>query len=195
MSSRNPSLRDYAAEPLQTPAPSQRQAVLAHVPGLTFWRFVAVVLSGLLLGTTFGHVLEMPAKLRFDPQLWMTLQHNLYAAFASVGALTEMGAIAAVLVLAVLVRQRRRSLWLTLLAAACLLVAFGVVWLVFTSVANAETARWTATTIPADWSRWRTRWEFSHALRFALHLAGFCALTLSVLIDPQPARSAAMPVA
>jgi hypothetical protein len=195
MPSRNPSLRDDAVDPVQVPAGGRQTALDAHVPGLTFWRFVAMVLCALLLGTTFGHVLEMPAKLRFDPQLWMTLQHNLYAAFASVGALTEMGAIAAVLVLAVLVRERTRSLWLTLIAAACLLVAFGVVWLVFTSVANAETARWTATTIPTDWSRWRTRWEFSHALRFALHLAGFCALTLSVLIDPRPARSAAMPVA
>jgi membrane associated rhomboid family serine protease len=192
---RNPSFRHEAVDPLHLPAGSPHAALNAPVPGLTFWRFVAVLLSALLLGTTFSHVLEMPAKLRFEPQLWMTLQHNLYVAYGSIGALTEIGAIAAVLVLAVLVRQRTRSLWLTLIAAVCLLVAFGVVWLVFTSVVNAETARWTAATIPPDWARWRTRWEFSHALRFALHLAGFCALTLSVLIDPRPARQAALPAA
>jgi hypothetical protein len=155
----------------------------AHEPALALWRFLAVVLTALLLGTTFAHVLEMPAKLHVDAALWTTLQHTLYRAFGTIGAVVEVGAIASVLVLSVLLRQHRRALWLTLFAAACLLVAFFVVWLVFTSAVNAETARWTVTSIPTDWMHWRTRWEFSHALRFALHLAAFCALVASLLVE------------
>ena len=155
----------------------------AHEPALALWRFLAVVLTALLLGTTFAHVLEMPAKLQVDGALWMTLQHTLYRSFGTIGAVVEVGAIASVLVLSVLLRQHGRALWLTLFAATCLLVAFFVVWLVFTSAVNAETARWTASSIPTDWMHWRTRWEFSHALRFALHLVAFCSLVVSLLVD------------
>jgi hypothetical protein len=179
---RNPTIRGEAGDTLHL----VRGAAIdtpAHEPALTLWRFLAVVLTALLLGTTFAHVLEMPVKLQIDAVFWMTLQHTLYREFGSVGAMVEVGAIASVLVLSVLLRQHGRALWLTLLAAACLLVAFFVVWLVFTSAVNAETARWTADSIPTDWMHWRTRWEFSHALRFALHLLAFCSLVVSLLVD------------
>jgi hypothetical protein len=178
---RNPAIHDEAARVRVL----RRGAVEthAHGPALALWRFLALVLTALLLGTTFAHVLEMPAKLHVDAALWMTLQHTLYRTFGTIGAVVEVGAIASVLVLSVLLRQHGRALWLTLFAAACLLVGFFVVWLVFTSAVNAETARWTVASIPVDWMQWRTRWEFSHALRFALHLVAFCSLVVSLLVD------------
>ena len=185
MTIRNPAIHNEAGGAVRV---LRGGTVDAHArePALALWRFLAVVLTALLLGTTFAHVLEMPAKLHVDATLWMTLQHTLYRAFGSIGAVVEVGALSSVLVLSVLLRQHRRALWLTLFAAACLLIAFFVVWLVFTSAVNAETARWTATSIPADWMLWRTRWEFSHALRFALHLVAFCSLVLSLLVDMTP---------
>jgi len=36
-------------------------------------------------------------------------------------------------------------------------------------------------TITGDWSDWRRQWEYSHAIRFALHLAAFSVLALSIL--------------
>jgi len=186
VTSRNPAIQDEAGGNLRVLRGGTVEALHAHEPALTLWRFLAVVLTALLLGTTFAHVLEMPAKLQVDAALWMTLQHTLYRAFGTIGAVVEVGALASVLVLSVLVRQHGRALWWTLFAAVCLLVAFFVVWLVFTSAVNAETARWTASSIPADWMQWRTRWEFSHALRFALHLVAFCALVMSLLVDAAP---------
>jgi hypothetical protein len=56
-----------------------------------------------------------------------------------------------------------------------------------TNAVNAETAKWTAQSIPADWSQWRLRWEYSHVARFVLHLVGFTALTAALLITaPAP---------
>jgi hypothetical protein len=133
------------------------------------------------MGTTFGHTLEMPAKLRVDDQLWMTFQHTLYPYFAYVGAPIELGSIVTAAVLSFLVRRQRWAFSFALLGTLCVTVAFFVVWLGFTNAANAETATWTANSIPSDWTQWRRQWEYSHAARFGLHLIGFASLVLSSL--------------
>ena len=149
---------------------------------LRTWRFVTILLTALLMGMTLAHTLEMPMKMKVDGTLWMTFQHSLYAYFAIIGAPIELGAIITAIVLTFLVRDRRPAFHLTLAGAICLVISF-VVWVVFTNSVNAETARWTAQTIPADWAEWRKQWEYSHATRFALHLIAFGALLLSVLVE------------
>lgn len=124
---------------------------------LNAWLFMTTSLTALLMGSTFCHVLEMPAKLKIDGPLWMTLQQTLYRAFATVGAFVEMGAILATVVLAFLVRENRQAFYLTLVAAVSLIVAFFVVWVFFTNAVDVQVLDWTADTIPADWMRWRTR--------------------------------------
>jgi hypothetical protein len=57
------------------------------------WHFITLVLVALLLGTMFGHALEMPMKMNVDGRLWMTFQHTLYPYFAYIGAPIEIGAI------------------------------------------------------------------------------------------------------
>jgi hypothetical protein len=37
--------------------------------------------------------------------------------------------------------------------------------------------------MPADWTRVRDQWETTHAVRFALQLAGLSALLLSVIAE------------
>jgi hypothetical protein len=37
--------------------------------------------------------------------------------------------------------------------------------------------------VPEGWERWRDQWEYSHAARCVLHLAGFCLLAWSVLAE------------
>jgi uncharacterized membrane protein len=150
---------------------------------LRTWRSITLILVALLMGTTFCHVLEMPAKMTVSGSLWMTFQHTLYHAFATVGGFVEIGAIVTAIVLSFLVRKRRPALYLTLLTALCLTVAFFVVWLGFTNEVNSETAKWTAETVPGDWAEWRKQWENSHATRFALHLVGFSSLALSVVLE------------
>ncbi|HKS43410.1 MAG TPA: DUF1772 domain-containing protein [Blastocatellia bacterium] len=150
---------------------------------LRVWRFITITLTALLMGMSLGHTLEMPMKMNVDGQLWLTFQHNLYAYFAIIGAPIELGAIITSIVLAVLVRKRRPAFHLTTVAAICIAVAFFLVWLVFTREVNEQTARWTAQSIPADWAEWRRQWEYSHAIRFVLHLMAFGALVSSVLFE------------
>ena len=150
---------------------------------LYFWCVLSLTLAALLLGTTFAHTLETPAKLRYDGPQWLHAQHTLYPAYASIGGTIELLAIIAAAVLAVVLRDWRPALIVALAGTACLAIAF-LFWLTVTNRVNARTAEWTADTLPADWQLWRSRWEFSHVVRFVLHLAGFALLVLATLISP-----------
>ncbi len=157
-------------------------------------RLVALVATALLLGITFCHVLEMPAKLGYDGGFYMTLQTTLYAHFGppGVGGFVEPGAILAVAAVAVLARwQRRRGFALTVAAGVCLFVSFPLIYFALTEPVNtAFREALVVGEVPDDWHRLRVLWEASHAVRFALHLAGFALLCLSVLKETRyPASS------
>lgn len=145
------------------------------------WYFLTVVLTALLMGTSFAHTLEMPAKLAVDGPTWMLFQHTLYPYFAYVGAPVELGSIFTGAVLAFLMRRQRPAFYLISTAALCSAAGFGV-WLAFTNVVNAETGTWTANSLPSDWAGWRAQWEYSHAVRFLFHLCAFKLLALSLII-------------
>ena len=145
---------------------------------LSSWELIATFATALLLGTTFAHVLEMPAKLRAAPDLWLTIQHTLYGRFASVGGALEVSSIVSAAVLVYLERRDPVSFTLAALAAGLVVVAFGAIWLGLTSPVNARTAGWTPSTMPPDWWHWRNLWEYSHAVRFVLHLLAFTALLM-----------------
>jgi hypothetical protein len=150
------------------------------------WRFATLLLAALLLGMTFCHVLEMPAKMRYDAALYLTLHRTLYAAFGppNIGPFIELGAILASIVLTILTR-RRPGFWLTLVGTACLL---GGIFVYFAEVEPANAAlRTMAIEAPAqDWELWRAQWEQGHAAHFALDLLAFCALLGAALAPSSP---------
>lgn len=60
---------------------------------------------------------------------------------------------------------------------------------------NREFATWTPEAVPADWTRLRDQWEFTHTARAALFLLGFCALLGSVFLSRfEAGRTAERPV-
>jgi hypothetical protein len=154
---------------------------------LKFWFLLTLLLSALLLGTTFAHVLEIPAKLKYDAPMWTHLQQTLYWAFAWIGGPVELAAIVASATVAFLLRGNSTSFWLAASATGCLAFAFFVIWIFITNAANAEILRWTPQSIPPDWEAWRRQWDLSHAARFLLQFAAFIALTGALLANSQPA--------
>jgi hypothetical protein len=149
---------------------------------LRIWRLVTLLLTALVMGTSFCHVLEMPVKMQADGQLGTTLQHTLYRYFAILGGTVEVGAILAAALLSYRVRGRSRAFRLSVVGAVGLAASFAV-WLGFVNPVNRQTAAWTVDSIPGNWAAWRAQWEYGHAVRFALHLIAFSALTLSVLVE------------
>jgi hypothetical protein len=49
--------------------------------------------------------------------------------------------------------------------------------------ANVTMMRWPLDAIPADWAKWRNRWEYGHAGRAGLVTSALGALTWSLLQD------------
>jgi hypothetical protein len=136
---------------------------------LRLWRLIALVLTALSMGLSFAHLLELPPKMLFNGQLWVTITtKGLYYLFGSVGAVIEVGSIVTAIVLALLVRGRGLVFSLTLGGAIVLAFALAL-WFVFIAPVNAELAKWTSTSFPSDWMRYRDRWEYTHAVTPSLN--------------------------
>jgi hypothetical protein len=155
---------------------------------LRAWRFLAILLAALALTMTSAHVLELPQKMRYDPELYSAVNTTLYRHFATVGALYTLGSILAAAGLVLLVRDRRPAFGWTLAGATCLLLAF-VSWLTLVAPVNREVAaaiRSAPESVPAVWMRHRARWEYGHATGFGIQLIGFASLVASIIVDTPP---------
>ncbi len=143
-----------------------------------------MLLSALTLGLTFAHVLELPQRLGYGADLWMSLTrpNALYRFFGVIGGPLEIAAVVAVCALAVAVRRRVFTRRL-MLGAAALHVAALACWIGVVAPANVEIGRWMANGIPPAWERWRVQWESGHAAGFVLLLFGFCLLVVAVLTE------------
>lgn len=150
------------------------------------WRFITIMLTSLSLSLSMAHLLALPQRMKFDQQLWVevTVFENVYRLFGSVGAVFEIGAILAAIVLAFLVRKRRSAFYWTLGGALLLVLAF-VSWILFVAPMNTEFAQWLTNPIPADWTRYRNQWEYAHAINAIIKIFGLSLLVLSVLVTPK----------
>lgn len=140
--------------------------------------FFTLLLAALAIGAPLAHVLEMPVRRTYDPALYVTVTHTLYRYFGIVGAV-----VLAVIWAAGLARSRTSPVsarrW-AVAGAACLVLAHLLFWLLVNPV-NEAFAAWTPANVPADWTRLRDQWEFTHAARCGLFLLGFGALLASGL--------------
>ena len=149
---------------------------------LRTWRFITLLLAA--LGLIFGgaHVLELAPKMAYDAALYTAVTSTLYRLFGSVGAIIQVGAILAGVVLSFMVRGRP-SFRLTLVGTLCLVLSL-VLWFGLVAPVNAEWSRVMASaseSISVAYERLRPRWEYGHAAAFAAWLMGYAVLLLSVL--------------
>jgi hypothetical protein len=153
------------------------------------FRFLTLVLTALALALTLAHALEMPAKLHLPPNEYVIVQ-RIYSTFGALGAIVEPAAVACAVVLAFLVR-RGRAYSPALVGALCLVAAL-LIWVAIVNPANAHWQTATAGSVPENFESLRLRWEWGHAARAALVLAGYVCLVLAVLTDMSAAAAAAV---
>lgn len=150
---------------------------------LNAWRFSSIMATAVTMAAAVAHAMELVPKLRYEPPLYVRLHRTLYPPFGRVAGPAEAIAVGATASLAWWTsRHRRRAFPLTAAAAGCLAIAHGVFWSVVQPV-NVEMLRWPLDAIPPDWTKWRDRWEYGHAVRAGLVTAALGALTWSVLED------------
>jgi hypothetical protein len=174
-------------EPLPNPVRWQLSDASRPI-ALKATRFFSLLLVALTLGMTFCHVMEAPGKLRLDGATWLTVQHNLYVGFGTLGAAIELLAILLTWVVAVQVRHRRLALTWTVAAGLCVTAGLAV-WFALVAPVNAALSDWTPATLPPDWHIYRDRWEIGHAIHAALFAIGFGALAIALLAETPADRA------
>ena len=70
-------------------------------------RFAVIMLAALSLGVGIGHLMELPARMAWDQDLWVgaTAQGGFYALSGPLGVLLQVFTIIALIVLAILLRR------------------------------------------------------------------------------------------
>src|SRR5256886_13884509 len=135
-------------------------------------RFLALMLTSLVLGLAFCHVLEMPGQMKLGGHEYMMVQ-QIYTTFGPAASVLEPGAIVVSAGLAFLVRRRWPPFALTFGAAVALAAALGV-WGALVYPVNQRWAEVPPGALPPDWQGLRARWEYGHgppAVLLALRLA------------------------
>lgn len=160
-----------------------RESTPAGLPsaGLQSGRFVAIMATAIAMTACVAHAMELPAKMRYEPSLYVMLHRTLYPNFGRIAGPSESLAVASTVVLAWRCRFRRpRAFPLTAAAAGCLAGAHVIFWSVVNPV-NVEMIEWPLDAIPPDWTSLRDRWEYGHAVRAVLVTSAMAALVASVL--------------
>jgi hypothetical protein len=152
---------------------------------------LSLVLVVIALVPALAHALELPGKLRLGKDAYFTVQPIYYPGFTIAGA-SEPFAIVSTIVLLALTPRRSAEFWLVLVALLALVGMHAVYWL-FTHPVNKFWLRGeklarlgsgffslgASEQAPADWTRLRDRWEYSHVARAALAFLSFVALAVA----------------
>jgi hypothetical protein len=155
--------------------------------GLQAARFATIMSTALTMTACVAHLMELPAKMRYEPPLYVRLHRTLYPNFGRTAGPAEGLAVVTSAALAWWSRTRRpRAFRLTAAAAGCLAAAHGIFWSVVNPV-NIEMVKWPLDAIPDDWTTARDRWEYGHAVRAGLVTFALATLIASVLAETDDA--------
>lgn len=139
--------------------------------------FIALIFAALALGPALAHLFALPNKIGMAEADYFVAQ-QIYRGWALLGVVV-FGALISTLALAWTLRRVGAARSWALIAFLCIAGTQGIFW-TWTYPANRATANWT--TVPADWERLRTEWEYSHAASAGLNLLAVAALVLSLLV-------------
>lgn len=147
------------------------------------WRFIAILFTALLMTQGFAHVWQLPSRLAYEGVLWFdTLTFYVRYGPEGPGPFIEVAAFLTTLVLLFLVRRRRPAFTLTLVAVVALALSTAA-WWAFIYPVNRELLRWTADTLPQNWTAFRDQWEYTHSARAVLMFIALGALLYSLIYE------------
>ena len=146
--------------------------------------FVALFFTALALGPAMAHLLELPNKVNLTREDYLTVQ-QIYRGWAWLGVVVA-GALVSTLILAIMVRRKRKAFVFALISFLCIAGTQVVFW-TYTYPTNQATNNWTM--LPENWTELRRQWEYSHATSAGLNLMAVVAVVLSVLARGEPNQS------
>lgn len=134
-------------------------------------RFLNILVTGLIAGTVCGIWLGYnPAG--FSAQTYVEQQQNVITSLNTVMPLLGLFAII-LTILSAFLRKKRDGAFFTLLVAASLLIASGLVTRLGNQPINAVVMTWSKSTIPDNWADLRDQWWSLHTIRTGTSLLAF----------------------
>jgi hypothetical protein len=152
-------------------------------------RTLVLIIAFLATCAPIAHLLELPSKLTLDGPLWLSVQQNLYRGWNFLSGPVEVVALVGCLALFFFSRRESEHRTAYLIAAACYLSMI-LYFFLFNDWVNATLAHWTAATLPADWTKYRLKWETGHALAALFSVIAFVTLLQARIREAAEARVA-----
>jgi hypothetical protein len=140
---------------------------------------LAIVFTALALVPGGAHLFALPNKIGLDAEAYFIVQGS-YRGWALFGIVLAAALLCNGL-LSFSLYGRGAAFVLAVVATVAMATTF-VVFFAWTYPANVATQNWT--TIPADWSRLRDQWEYSHAVNAVVTFCAFCCVTFAALLEP-----------
>ncbi|MCM0678495.1 hypothetical protein NCC78_28035 [Micromonospora phytophila] len=139
--------------------------------------FLSILTTALALVPAGAHLIELPAKVRLTADEYLVVQ-KIYRGWELAG-IVVIASIASTAALAVMVHPEPAVFALAATALGCLLMTQVVFWTRIFPV-NRRTEQWTS--LPAEWTQLRRRWEYGHAANALLSVAALTALVGASLV-------------
>jgi len=155
-------------------------------------RTIALVIAFLATTAPISHLLELPSKLTLDGPLWLSIQQHLYLGWSTFYGPIQILALVVCVVLFVVSRRDPDYRNAYLVAALCY-VSMILYFFLFNDWVNQTLAHWTATTLPANWSQYRLKWETGYALAALFSLIAFVTLLHARIREASGARGEQSP--
>lgn len=156
--------------------------------------FCVLLFAALGLAPGAAHLMELPVKLSYPPELYAAVTSTLYRLYGILGGAAQLAALLSSALLAF--RQRRRAGFRRHLAGSLALLASLLLWAALVAPVNAEWARVVESAsepLAPAYARLRERWEFGHLAAFIPWLAGYCLLLAATLGQTSSPRRDAPP--
>ena len=150
-------------------------------------RWISFIATALPLAAAATHLLEAPNKLALDGPLWLAVQQQLHAGWSPFMGVFLWTAFISTWGLALTTMGRFPVFLPTVVAALCVSGALGLT-IMFIQLLDLIFASWTQSTMPANWSGFRLRWQLIQVVEFGLFFAGYWAMMRAALRDWYPGR-------
>lgn len=154
---------------------------------LTFTKRANLIIAFMATTAPIAHVLEMISKLTLDGPLWLGIQQHLYRGWGALFGPVEILAFLTSGFLLFALRGNPAGRRTYLVATVCYLAMLAV-FFIFNDPVNVALNGWTATTLPADWSDCRLKWEIGHALAALLSVVAFVTLIRARIRESAPPK-------
>ena len=146
-------------------------------------QFVNVLLFALVMGVFWGTWFSLSRSIAsIRPETFLEIGHTMIRNLGGpMSVLMPAALVSSVLLLIVLFRQRRGAAFNLALASLVLMLGALVVTLAVNVPIDYQINRWTANTLPPDWTATRDKWEFYHTIRTFISLGALGFAVASAL--------------